>query len=139
MITAEATHETHEDADERTAPPAPPVVTVRQGRNGAVLTDSAGYTLYVFSGDVPQASHCIGECARRWRPAVSQGVKPHAGEGAPADAVGSIRRPDGSYQITFNGRPLYYFTGDTTAGAENGSGRDEFGGHWSSQPPVDTD
>jgi predicted lipoprotein with Yx(FWY)xxD motif len=36
----------------------------------------------------------------------------------------TIKRGDGSTQATFNGHPLYTFTGDAAPGQNNGNGRD---------------
>jgi predicted lipoprotein with Yx(FWY)xxD motif len=125
------------DADKELPPPQrPTVVVVRPGKHSAVLADSSGLTLYTFSGDGPRTPRCTGACAKRWRPALSLGGKPQAADPASAADVGSVRRADGGYQVTFRGWPLYYFVGDTRAGDETGSNRNEFGGHWSPVPPL---
>jgi predicted lipoprotein with Yx(FWY)xxD motif len=55
--------------------------------------------------------------------------KPKAGAGARQSLLGTTRRNDGSLQVTYGGRPLYYYVGD-------GKGQilcqnvDEFGGLW---------
>jgi hypothetical protein len=55
--------------------------------------------------------------------------KPSAGAGARAALIGTTRRRDGSLQVTYRGRPLYYYVGD-------GPGQilcqdvEEYGGHW---------
>jgi predicted lipoprotein with Yx(FWY)xxD motif len=66
----------------------------------------------------------------------SPGGKPQPGSGATNPNVGSIQRPDGSNQITFNGHPLYYYSGDTGPGQTAGQGRSAFGGQWSASPPT---
>jgi predicted lipoprotein with Yx(FWY)xxD motif len=123
------------DDDEHQIPPARPVVVEL---HGAVLTDAAGLTLYTFSADGPLAPRCTGVCAQRWRPATSAGGKPQAGAGVSAADIGSVRRDDGSYQVTYHAAPLYYFTGDARAGDRDGSDREEFGGRWSCAPPGGT-
>ena len=44
--------------------------------------------------------------------------------------VGTVRRRDGRRQITYNGRPLYYYVGDKSAGQVSCQNVDEFGGTW---------
>jgi hypothetical protein len=41
--------------------------------------------------------------------------------------VGTITRSDGTTQVTYNGHPLYYFSGDKAPGDTNGQG---VGGNW---------
>ena len=128
-----------EDDEQKIPPRGPIVVQARKDARGAVLTDAAGFTLYTFSADGPLAPRCTGQCAARWRPATGGGGKPQAGTGVSAADVGSVRRDDGSFQVTYRNAPLYYFAGDAKAGDRNGADRDEFGGRFRCVPPVDTD
>jgi predicted lipoprotein with Yx(FWY)xxD motif len=41
--------------------------------------------------------------------------------------LGTIKRPDGRAQVTFKGRPLYSFGGDSKAGEVNGEGIKDVG------------
>ena len=43
--------------------------------------------------------------------------------------IATIKRPDGSHQVTFDGRPLYYYSKDTKAGDVNGQGVAEVSVH----------
>jgi len=128
-----------EDDEQKIPPRGPIVVQAQKNARGAVLTDAAGFTLYTFSADGPLAPRCTGQCAARWRPATGGGGKPQAGTGVSAADVGSVRRDDGSFQVTYRTAPLYYFAGDAKAGDRNGADRDEFGGRFRCVPPVDTD
>ena len=92
---------------------------------GTILTDSNGMTLYWFAKDQPNVSNCTGQCATLWPPLLSQGA-PVAGTGV-AGTLGTITRPDGSTQVTYNGIPLYLYSKDTKAGDTNGQG---FGNLW---------
>ena len=100
------------------------VVRVEQTpQHGQVLTDNAGMTLYAYEKDTPKASACqSGRCAERW-PAVRvpMGVIPQAAPGVPG-TLGIIELSDGTNQVTYNGRPLYRFSGDKQPGDVNGNG-----------------
>ena len=118
-------------------PQTPAIVVVHPGKTAhLVMANAAGFTLYAFSIDRPGNSQCRGACARRWRPAVSSGGKPQAGAGVSLPSIGSMLRPDGSFQVTFNGLPVYYFVEDRNPFDENGANRKEFGGVFSPVPPI---
>lgn len=110
-----------------TATPRPTpskAVTVKVGQSAALgkfLTDEQGFTLYVFMNDPKNASTCEAECAQRWPPFLTAG-RPIAGPGVNAALLGTIRRKDGTIQVTYNGHPLYYFSGDAKPGDTNGQG-----------------
>ena len=81
-----------------------------------------GLTLYTFSGDGTNVSHCTGSCAAIWPPFM-------AASGAQASGgFTAITRADGSRQWAFNGHPLYTFTGDTQPRQANGQGVTDSGG-----------
>jgi hypothetical protein len=44
--------------------------------------------------------------------------------------VGTTTRSDGGTQVTYDGHPLYYYSGDQKAGDINGEGSDAFGAEW---------
>lgn len=44
--------------------------------------------------------------------------------------LGTVKRSDGSTQVTYKGHPLYYFAGDSGAGQTNGQGSNGFGAKW---------
>jgi predicted lipoprotein with Yx(FWY)xxD motif len=50
--------------------------------------------------------------------------------GARQSLVGTTRRRDGQRQITYNGRPLYYYVGDKSPGQILCQDVNEFGGTW---------
>ncbi len=62
-------------------------------------------------GPMGRGGPCRALCAQYWPPVLTSG-KPQAGTGVDQHAVGTIRRPDGTQQVTYNGRPLYLFAGD---------------------------
>jgi len=80
----------------------------------------------LFVPDSPAASRCTGDCAIYWPP-VGGDVK--AGPGV-TGALGTIRRPDGGLQATYNGHPLYTYIGDNGPGQAKGNKLDLNGGLW---------
>lgn len=104
-------------------------VNVRNTKLGNVLVDSQGRTLYLFEKDKTSNSTCTGACASVWPPFRSSG-KPKAGAGVKASLLGTTSRSDGKPELTYNGHPLYYYTGDQKAGDTNGEGLDQFGAEW---------
>jgi predicted lipoprotein with Yx(FWY)xxD motif len=44
--------------------------------------------------------------------------------------LGTILRPDGSTQTTFDGHPLYTYAGDSGPGQDTGNGITLYGGVW---------
>lgn len=93
------------------------------------LVDDQGMTLYVFTDDTQNGgtSACTdAECTAEW-PAFVVTAAPTAGEGVDASMLGTITRDDGTMQATYNGWPLYHFSGDTAPGDINGQGME---GKW---------
>jgi predicted lipoprotein with Yx(FWY)xxD motif len=102
---------------------------------GSFLTDSQGMTLYVYANDTPGVSNCTGGCLAKW-PAltVAEGETPTLAAGIPG-RLGVIQRPDDStYQVVYNGMPLYTFASDTQPGDTTGQG---VAGVWSVAKPAD--
>jgi predicted lipoprotein with Yx(FWY)xxD motif len=104
-------------------------VDVANGNLGQILVDSQGRTLYLFKKDSGKTSACSGACATNWPPLRANG-KPTAGSGATASAIGTIARSDGKPQVTYNGHPVYLFSGDQKAGDTTGQGITAFGAAW---------
>ena len=98
--------------------------TVDVGQNsslGSILVDSTGMSLYLFTNDNNGTSTCFDSCATKWPPLLTNGA-PIPGTGVNASLLGTYTRPDGTVQVTYNGHPLYYYSGDTAAGDTNGEG-----------------
>jgi predicted lipoprotein with Yx(FWY)xxD motif len=86
------------------------------GITGNFLTGQGGMTLYYFTPDSAGTSVCTDKCAGFWPPLVlADGQAATPGEGV-TGVVGTIARADGSMQVTYDGRALYYFSKDTAAG-----------------------
>ena len=92
----------------------------------AVVTNSKGMTVYWFAPDTSTTSKCTGSCATYWPPVTGPVT---AGSGV-TGTVGTITRPDGTTQATYDGHPLYTYVGDTAAGQNKGNGLNLSGGLW---------
>ena len=95
-----------------------------------VLTNAKGFTLYSFAPDTPTASKCYGSCAAYWPPVTGTTA---AGQRLPGK-VGTIKRTDGTEQLTYNGHPLYTYIGDTAPGQAKGNNLNLNGGLWHEIP-----
>jgi predicted lipoprotein with Yx(FWY)xxD motif len=107
------------------------VATVKSASSkvGTILVDGNGRTLYLFEIDQPNRSVCAGACAAAW-PIDQTSAAPKAAGQVKASLLGTIKRSDGTTQVTYNRHPLYYYAGDTAAGQLNGQGLNAFGGGW---------
>ena len=94
----------------------------RAPRAGRVLADGQGFTLYAYMPDRQGQSRCSGVCAQNWPPlTLPAGVaRPAARDGARASLLGTVRRPGGARQVTYNGWPLYLWVGDQEPGQATG-------------------
>ena len=96
---------------------------------GTYLTGTGGRALYIWVGDSAGKSSCAGGCATAWPP-LTVGSMPKVTGGASAADISLITRSGGAKQVTYKGRPLYYYAGDTGPGTTNGQGSDQFGAKW---------
>lgn len=99
------------------------------GISPSALVGAGGRTLYLFEGDQSGKPTCSGACATAWPPCLAT-TAPTAGSGINRALLGTIRRPDGTTQVTYNGHPLYYFQGDMASGTHHGEGVKAFGAAW---------
>ncbi|MGA6163525.1 hypothetical protein [Amycolatopsis magusensis] len=99
---------------------------------GRVLTEQNGRTLYLFSKDSkkPPKSVCNDDCATAWPPLIAGG-EPEL-SGVDPELVGTVKRDDGTEQVTVGGWPVYTYAKDTAAGQANGHG---VGGTWYAMMP----
>ena len=102
---------------------------VRDSAYGRILFDGRGFVLYGFTADKKRRSVCNGACAAAWPPYLVKGT-PRAGGGVKQSLLGTIRRADGKRQLTYAGRPLYYYVGDRRPGQILCQDVSEFGGDW---------
>ncbi len=94
------------------------------GTHGMLLVATKNdMTLYTFDKDVAGSgvSNCIGGCLTVW-PAltVNAGDTPTGGAGVTGTLGTIIRTDNGAIQVTYDGKPLYFFANDKAPGDTNG-------------------
>jgi predicted lipoprotein with Yx(FWY)xxD motif len=99
----------------------PVVASARKANVGTVIVDAQGRTLYRFTAEAQGRPVCTGACLSTWPPAIAPGTS-----GLPAH-VATVRREDGKLQLTYDGHPLYRYSGDCSTADANGEG---VGGQW---------
>ena len=88
---------------------------------GTYLIASNGMTLYRYAKDTAGVSNCNGPCAVIWPPYIvsSAAALQNVQAGIPGK-VAAITRADGSMQVTYNGKPLYFYGKDAKSGDTTG-------------------
>jgi predicted lipoprotein with Yx(FWY)xxD motif len=104
-------------------------LTAHSSRFGQILFDGKGFVLYAFTKDPRGRSACYAACAAAWPPYLVRSA-PRAGAGVKSKLLGTTRRRDGKLQVTYAGRPLYYYVGDRSPNEIRCQNVDEFGGLW---------
>lgn len=72
--------------------------------------------MYVLSADPQRMTSCTGGCAAIWPPVLTNHA-PVAGTGVDRSGRGVLRRPEGTQQVTYFGKPLYMFAFDLASGS----------------------
>jgi predicted lipoprotein with Yx(FWY)xxD motif len=105
------------------------------GSLNPVVLNGAGFTLYRFDKDTPHpsVSNCNGACAVTWPPVLVQPGGRIFVDGVSKADVGTVRRADGTLQVTIGGWPIYKFSKDTAPGQTNGQC---VGGTWFGVTPT---
>lgn len=83
-------------------------VSTRQvSGTGTVLVDTSGQALYAADQEAKGKVMCTGACNAIWMPlTITKGSPTGSGTGG---TLGVVTRPDGTTQVTFDGKPLYTF------------------------------
>ena len=88
------------------------VGTATDPKLGVVLVDAQGRTLYHNTKENGGTIACTGGCVGVWPVlSVPAGSTPAAAPGLPGK-LATITRADGPTQVTYNGQPLYRYSGD---------------------------
>ena len=114
------------------------VITTASSSGDTFLTDGSGRAVYLWVKDTGSTSNCTGACAGAWPPVMATGTVTAAGSAKSSD-LGTTARSDGSKQVTYDGHPLYYFSGDSGPGTATGQGSDGFGAKWWLVAPSGSD
>jgi predicted lipoprotein with Yx(FWY)xxD motif len=96
--------------------PTPAGVGISKTLLGHVLADAKGLTLYRSTQDRNGRSSCDAACARSWMPVVAPALAVARGDWTLAV------RQDGTRQWSYQGKPLYRYTGDLRPGETSGEG-----------------
>ncbi len=101
------------------------VKTARDAALGAtILVDSKGMTLYHLSAEHNGKFICTSSsCVAIWHPLTAPSGSTPSG----AESLGTVKRPDGTEQVTYKGAPLYTFAQDTKEGEVKGQGIKDVG------------
>ena len=108
---------------------ARPTVKTGSSQYGRMVFDGRGFALYAFTRDRRGPSRCYGACARAWPPYIVKSAL-RAGPGTKRSLLGTVRRRDGRRQLTYAGRPLYYYVGEKRPGQVLCQNVSEYGGLW---------
>ncbi|AQQ66333.1 hypothetical protein Mag101_00715 [Microbulbifer agarilyticus] len=99
---------------------------------GGEATGKAGFALYTFLNDGDNVSNCSGGCEDNWPKVIVADPADVVGAGGVTGDFGAIPRTYETtndcgdtvevtdYHVTYNGEPLYFYAGDTSADDTNG-------------------
>jgi predicted lipoprotein with Yx(FWY)xxD motif len=104
-------------------------LTARSSTYGKVIYDGRGFVLYAFTRDHGRSA-CYGACAKAWPPYFAPKGKLRVGAGLKRALLGTVKRRNGRRQVTYAGRPLYYYVGDRRPGQILCQDVVEYGGRW---------
>ncbi len=105
-------------------------LTIQHTPDGEILATGGGATLYDFVPDTPTHSACLNDgCVFQWPPLIKDGPI-SLGPGVDPSLVGTLKRPDGSTQISYGNHPLYTYNLDVSPGMVTGQAIDQDGGPW---------
>ena len=93
---------------------------------GAVLVDQSGAALYASDEEADGKILCTAGCLQFWTPVAASGA-PTAGDGV-TGKLDTVKRPDGSTQVTYDGKPLYSFSEDQPGQVTGDGFKDSFDG-----------
>jgi predicted lipoprotein with Yx(FWY)xxD motif len=111
--------------------PAVRVKVVNSAAHGPILADGNGRALYLLESDGAGTSSCTEMCLVIW-PAylAAAGAPPTADSGVQARLLGTAARLGGGAQVSYAGRPLYYYLGDSRPGDTRGQRVEDSWGEW---------
>jgi predicted lipoprotein with Yx(FWY)xxD motif len=105
------------------APGGPVALTVATKPGvGVYLTDAAGRAVYVLDDGTGAQVACTGTCLTQFRPVAGNATAAAGATDLKADLIGVTTLPDGTIQVTYAGKPLYYANADQSPGTVSEQG-----------------
>jgi len=102
-------------------------LSVANAPSGAYVTDAAGRAIYVIESADSAAFSCTGACATEFDPVIGTASIAAGATGLEASGLGTRALPDGRQQVTYNGKPLFFFRADAAKGDTKGQGTKSYG------------
>jgi predicted lipoprotein with Yx(FWY)xxD motif len=99
-----------ESSPDTTPSPVTTVSVAQIGGVGRILVDSAGQALYSADEEADSSVLCTEACLSFWTPLTLDEREPTAA--SVPGTLGVVERPDGSMQVTHDGKRLYSFAED---------------------------
>jgi len=123
-----ATDTSIQDPDMMSATSSTPTLlaTSTSALGSFVLADT-GMTLYSYAQDAANTSNCYDSCATAWPPYIVAPTTSLAAGAGVNGVIATTQRKDGSLQVTYNGKPLYFWKKDMKVGDTTGQ---NIGGVW---------
>jgi predicted lipoprotein with Yx(FWY)xxD motif len=81
------------------------------------IADETGKAVYVLD------AACTGDCLTQFTPVPGHSTVKAGDTAVKATLTGSTTGPNGAKQATYNGQPLYYYSGDAAPGDQKGAGK----------------
>ena len=104
------------------------MIIAARSNYGTILYDGSGQAIYFYDAERGDQPQCYGACAKAWPPVLTKG-SPRAAGAVRSKLLGTTKRSDGSTQITYAGRPLYFYAHEGKYQVLCHNIR-EFGGTW---------
>lgn len=99
-------------------------VMVEEGTAGQLFLNPGQRALYTTDQEADGTIRCTESCVGTWIPVTDS----PAADGPLAARIGTVDRPDGTRQVTFDRKPLYTFSLDTAGDTKGDNLSDEFNG-----------
>jgi predicted lipoprotein with Yx(FWY)xxD motif len=109
---------------------SPILKSTHDARLGSIVVNAKGLTLYHASRERNGKIACKGNCLFFWFPVLAGKGKLVLGKGVSPSKVGTIKRPGGALQVTYNKLPLYRYYLDRKPGQARGQGLKDPAGTW---------
>jgi predicted lipoprotein with Yx(FWY)xxD motif len=96
-----------------------------------ILASAKHHAFYLLSNESGAKIHCRTHCLSIWPPLLVKTSVTSVSVGVGVGGkIGFVKRSSTMKQVTFNGYPIYFFTGDSGPNQVNGQGIVSDGGTW---------